>query len=154
MARMSCVLTSPPSFQIGELLGTQHRLQLGRRLARLRAVGLVCNHGKALALGGRQIADGVDRERKGLDGADDDFLVAGEGFGELAALAPVLAGDRRHDAADALEIEEGFLELVVDHRAVGNHQHRVEDLVMIRVVLKSSGVLFMLSSRESFGMTP
>ena len=36
--------------QLRQLLGRQHRLQLGGRLAGLRAVGLVGDHGEALAL--------------------------------------------------------------------------------------------------------
>ena len=49
------MLTSPPSLQFLQFLGRQHRLQLGRRLAGLRAVRLVGDHREALALRRRQL---------------------------------------------------------------------------------------------------
>ena len=83
------MLTSPPSLEFRQLLGDQHRLQLGRRLAGLRAVRLVGDHGEALALRGRQLAHRLQGEGEGLDGADHDLLVAGQRLGQLAALAAV-----------------------------------------------------------------
>ena len=49
-------------------------------------------------------------------------------------LLPSFARDRGHHAAGALEIEERLLKLRVDHRAVRDHQHGIEDLLVLRVV--------------------
>ena len=133
-ARMSSVLTSPPSFSSASSSRTQHGLQLGRRLAGLGTVRLVGDHREAFALGGGQFAHGFEGEGEGLDRADDDLLVAGERLGQFAALAAVLARDGRHHAAGALEVEEGFLKLRVDDGAVGDDQHGIEDLLVLRVV--------------------
>src|SRR5262249_31950058 len=61
--------------------------------------------------------------------ADDDFLPAGQRRRQFTALAAVLAGDRRDDAGSALEVEDRILKLLVDHRAIGDHEHRVEKLL-------------------------
>src|ERR1035441_8837806 len=102
--------------------------------ARLGAVGLVGNDRKAFALDGGQLADGFQGEGEGLDGANDDLLVAREGSRQFAALAAVVAGDGGHHAAGALEIEERLLELRVDDRAVRDHQDRIEDLFGLGIV--------------------
>ena len=60
--------------QFLHFLGGQHGLQLGRRLAGLRAVRLVGDHREALALGGGQLAHGFEGKGKCLDRADDDLL--------------------------------------------------------------------------------
>jgi hypothetical protein len=97
-------------------------------------VRLVGDDGEALALGGGQLADGVDGKRKGLDGADDDLLVARQCLGQLAAFAAFLLGNIRHHAGGALEIEQRILKLRIDDVAVGHHQHAVEDLLAACVV--------------------
>jgi hypothetical protein len=79
---MSSVLTSPPSSSSFKLLGGQHLLQLGRRLAGLGAVRLVGDHREALALGGASFHDRLQGEGEGLDGADHDLLAAGQGLGQ------------------------------------------------------------------------
>ncbi|MDP2823093.1 MAG: hypothetical protein Q8O52_10520 [Sulfuritalea sp.] len=120
--------------QLRQFLGAQHRLQLRRCLAGLRAVRLVGDHREAFALGGGQLGHGFEGKGKGLDGADHDFLVAGKCLGQLAALAAVLVGDRGDHAAGALKVEQRFLKLRVDDVAVGDHQHGVEDLLVPRIV--------------------
>ena len=62
------------------------------------------------------------------------FLSPDSASASLRALAAVLVGDRRHHAAGALEVEERLLQLRVDHVAVGDHQHGVEDLLVLCVV--------------------
>ena len=57
------------------------------------------------------------------------FLSPESASASSRALAAVLAGDGRHHAAGALEIEEGFLKLRVDDGAVGDDQHGIEDLL-------------------------
>ena len=64
----------PAVGQLVQLLGAQQLLQLGRRFAGLAGMGFVGNHGKALALGGRQLLHLGQGEGEGLDGADDDLL--------------------------------------------------------------------------------
>ena len=95
---------------------------------------LVGDHREPLALRRRQLAHGLEREGEGLDGADHDLLAAGQRLRQLAALAAALALDRRHHAGRALEVEERLLQLGVDHVAVGDHQHGVEQLLVLRVV--------------------
>jgi hypothetical protein len=45
-----------------------------------------------------------------------------------------LALDGGHHAGGALEVEDGFLQLAVEHVAVGHHQHAVEHLAVLGVV--------------------
>ena len=120
--------------QCRPFLGRQQLLQLGRRLAGLRAVRLVGNHREALALGRRQFLYRLQGEREGLDGADDDFLAVLQCLGKLLALAAVLAGNGGHHAGSALEVEDGFLQLRVQHVAVADHQHAVEQLAVLYIV--------------------
>ena len=53
---------------------------------------------------------------------------------QLRTLAAALAADRRYHADIALKAEDGILQLLVDHVAVRDHHHRVEDLLLFRVV--------------------
>ena len=62
------------------------------------------------------------------------FLSPESAVGQFAALAAALALDRRDHAGRALEVEDRLLQLRVDHVAVGDHQHRVEQLLVLRVV--------------------
>ena len=62
------------------------------------------------------------------------FLSPDKRLRQLAALAAVVALDGRHHAGRALEVEERLLQLRVDHVAVGDHQHGVEHLLVLRVV--------------------
>ncbi|MNL48180.1 hypothetical protein D3C87_1710190 [compost metagenome] len=95
--------------KLGPFLRGQELLQLGCRLARLRAVGLVGNHCEALALRCGQLLHGLQGEREGLDGANDDFLAAFECQAKLGALAARLPCDGRYHTRGALEVEDGFL---------------------------------------------
>ena len=97
-------------------------------------MGLVGDDSEPLALRGGQLTHGVEREREGLDGADDDLLVAGEGLGQLTALAAVFAYDGGDNALLPLEGEQGLLKLAVDDVAVGDDQNAVEDLLCFGVV--------------------
>ena len=97
-------------------------------------MGLIGDHGKAFALGCRKLAYGRQGKGEGLDRADHDLLIAGEGLCQLAALAAIRAGDAGHHAWSALEVDKGFLQLVVDHIAVRHHQHRVIHLAVFGVV--------------------
>ena len=72
--------------EFGKLLCREHLFQLGRRLAGLRGVRLVGDDGKPLAVGRGQLAYRVQREREGLDRADDDLLALRQRIGELLAL--------------------------------------------------------------------
>ncbi len=51
-------------------------------------------------------------------------------IGEFSALV-LMAG---HHAGGALEVKQGFLQLGVDHVAVGHHQHGVEHLLGLGIV--------------------
>ena len=86
-ANRSSVPTSPPSASSAEFFCAQQLLELGCRLARLAAVRLVGDHGKALALRGCQLLHGLEGEWEGLDGAHHNLLAAAQRLGQLAALA-------------------------------------------------------------------
>ena len=120
--------------QLGEFLRRKHRLQLGRSLARLRAVRFVGDHCEAFSLRCCQLAHRFQRKRERLDRADHDLLRAIQRGRQLRALAPVVALDRRHYPALPLEIEQRFLQLRINHRAVRHHQHRIEHLLVLRIV--------------------
>ena len=55
-------------------------------------------------------------------------------MGQLLALAGVAALDRLDHAGDALEVEDGILQLGVQHVAVAHDQHAGEHLVVLGVV--------------------
>ena len=98
-ASMSSVLDLAAVLQLGHFLGRKHLLELGRRLAGLRAVRLVGDDRKALALRRRQFAHRRQREGEGLDRADDDLLAAPPApSASCRALLPPVRLDRRHHA--------------------------------------------------------
>ena len=101
---------------------------------------LIGDHGKALALCGGELAHLVQRKRKRLDGADHDLFATGQGFGQLFAFAGTVPTDDRHHALGALKGHDGFAQLAVQHSAIGNHDDRVKDLFLIRVVQVSQKV--------------
>ena len=131
---MSSVLTSPPSFSSASSSGDSTAFSFAAASPGLRAVRLVGDDGEALALRGRQLAHRFQRKGEGLDRADDDLLVAGQRLRQFAALAAAFALDRGDHAGGALEVEERLLQLRVDHVAVGDDQHGIEDLLVLRVV--------------------
>ena len=49
-------------------------------------------------------------------------------------LLPLDTLDASHDACRALEVEDGVLQLLVDHIAVAHHDYRVEDLLMLGIM--------------------
>ena len=95
---------------------------------------LVGNHGKALALRGGQLLHGLEGEWEGLDGAHHNLLAAAQCLGQLAALAARVTLDGGHHALGALEVEDGLLQLRIEHVAVADHQHAVEQLMVLRIV--------------------
>ena len=95
---------------------------------------LIGNHRKAFAVRRGQFLHGLERKGKGLDRADHDFLAAGQSRRQLAAFAGAFALDRRHHAGGALEVENRFLQLAIQHVAVRYHQHRIEQLFMVGIV--------------------
>ena len=56
------------------------------------------------------------------------------GGGQFAALAAALALDGGDYRSGALEIEDGVLELAVQHGAIQDHQHGIEQFVLLFVV--------------------
>ena len=119
---MSSVLTSPPSSSSFISSADQHRLQLGGRLAGLRAMRLVGDHREALALRRGQLAHRFEREGERLDRADDDLLAAGSAVGSSPLLLRALALDRRDHARGALESRRSLPATGVDHVAVGDDE--------------------------------
>ena len=88
-ARISSVLTSPPSSSPAISSAESTCLQLRRRLAGLGRMRLVGNHGEALALRRRQLAHGLEREGERLNGADDDLLSRASAVASWPLLLPV-----------------------------------------------------------------
>ena len=97
-------------------------------------MGLIGDHGEALALGSCQLLNLLQGEREGLDGADDDLLAVLQRLGELSALAALLGADGRHDAGRPLEVEDGFLQLGVQDIPIGHHQDAAEQLLVLVVM--------------------
>ena len=97
-------------------------------------MGFIGNHRKALALSGCQFVDGFQREREGLDRADNYLLVSTESVSQLLAFAPATTADGRDNSFPSLEGFQSFLELGVDHVAIAHHDHRVEVLLVPFVV--------------------
>ncbi|MNL39388.1 hypothetical protein D3C87_1616650 [compost metagenome] len=97
-------------------------------------MGLVGDDGEGLALGRRQIADGLKREGEGLNGADDDLLPGRQRLSQLAALGAAVVLDRLDYAGDTLEIEQGFLKLRIDDVAVRHDDDAAEQLAVLGVV--------------------
>ena len=95
---------------------------------------LIRDHREALALHRGELADLLQREGEGLDGADDDLLARAQRLGQLLALACAFAGDNGDDALGALESLHCLPQLLVQHRAVRDDQHRVEHLPAVRVM--------------------
>ena len=96
-------------FEIGKLLRAEDLFELARGFAGLRTVSFIGDHGEATAGFAHQFAHLVVESGKSLDGADDDLLIAVEGFGKLATLAARVVPDSDHHARDALQIEDGIL---------------------------------------------
>ena len=126
-------------------LAAEHLLEVGRRLAALRAVGLVDDDGAApggeraraaLAALLGQLQQLARDERELLQRRDDDRHGVLERLGEL----PRALVDPLHDAALVLELVDRVLKLLVEHHAVGHHDHAVEDALVGRVVQRRQPV--------------
>ena len=120
-------------------LAAQHFLEIGGGLAALRAVRLVDDDGassggkgsgavRSTVLGHLEQLPGDEREF--LQGSDDDRHRALERFGKLPR-GPVNA---LYDPALVLELVDRVLELLIEHNAVRDHDHAVEDALVGGVV--------------------
>ncbi len=110
------------------LASPQRKAQILGGLARLGGVRLI-DHNRVVARG--ELADLVDHERKLLQRRDDDarplaFQCCDELIGVLV--------DLHHHAARMLELEDRVLQLAVEHDAVGDDDHLVEHLAVVRHV--------------------
>ena len=115
-----------------KLLAAQHFLEVGRRLAALRAVRLV-DDDRATPGGGRPRAgrpaflghlEQLARdERKFLQGGDDHRHRILKRFCELTRALV----DPLHDAAPVFKLVDRVLELLIEHHAIGDHDDAVED---------------------------
>ena len=92
---MSSVLTSPPSSSSSSSSGDSTALSLAAASPVCELWASSAITAKRLPLRRRQLPHGLQREREGLDRADDDLLAAGQRLRQLAALAAALALDRR-----------------------------------------------------------
>ncbi len=124
---------------LAQLGATQHALELSRRLARLRAVGFVDDH-RVLARGKMalaafpallaQLGQLPGHERELLQRGDDDRHASFQRFGELARILV----DLLHHALAVVELIDGVLQLAVEHHAVGDDDHAVEQPFVAFVV--------------------
>ena len=133
-ARMSSVLTSPPSLSSFSSSADSTAFSLA-------AASPVCELCASSAITAKRLpcVAASSRTASRANGKvwivqTTIFLSPESAVGQLAALAAALALDRRHHAGGALEIEDRFLQLRVDHVAVGHDQHGIEQLLVLRVV--------------------
>ena len=93
------------------------------------------DHDRVVA--GRDFADLADHERELLQRRDDDpRLLPRQRLGELIGVVVDL-----HDhAASVLELVDRVLELAVEDHAIGDHDHLVEHLVVLRIVKRREPV--------------
>ena len=117
-----------------QLLSAQDGLQLGRCFAGLGRMRFVSDHGVKLTLRRGLLPYLFQGEGERLDRADDDLLLARKRLSQLLALGAAGALDGVDHTRCALEAEDSVLQLLVDHVAVGDHQHGVEDLALLVVV--------------------
>ena len=128
-----------------QFLAAEHLLERGRRFASLRAVRLVDDHGAAP---GRQHAGRAGAPLLGhpqklarhvrelLQRGDDDRNRLLQRLREL----PRILVDLPHDAAFVLELVDRVLKLLIEHHAVGRHDHAVEHARVFRVVQRSEAM--------------
>ena len=130
---------------LAQILAAEHLLEIGRRLAALRTVGLVDDHraaprrqraGSGLAALLRQLEQLARDERELLQRGDDHRHGVLQRFGKL----PRALVDFLHDAALVLELVDRVLKLLVEHDAVGHHDHAVEDALVGGVVQRREPV--------------
>ena len=97
---------------------------------------LVGNHRIAPLLQADAVLDGLQHKGKGLDGDDDDRLRILQGLGQLLRLGTIadLAIDPPHHPVGVLKLVDGFLQLIVQNGAVGDHDHRMELLLPCRCI--------------------
>ena len=82
------------------------------------------------------LVQGVEQRREGLDGDDDNARLLGQRLGQLLgfALAAGFTVDLLDHTLGMLELVDGVLQLLIQHGAVGNHDHRVEEALAGLVV--------------------
>ena len=129
---------SPLFFRFGPGLGLDRRagedpFELGGALPSLGAVGLVDDDGIPA---GRQLADLLGHERELLERGDDDGRGGRQGLGQLAGVDV----DLPDHPLPVLELVDRVLELLVEDEAVGDDDHRIEDLFVRGVVKRSQPV--------------
>ena len=115
-----------------KLLAAQHFLEIGSRLAALRAVRLVDDDGAPP--GGERARTGRPAFLGHLEQLARDeweFLQRGDDhrhrvFERLGELSRAFV-DSLHDAERVFELVDRVLELLIEHDAIGDHDHAVED---------------------------
>ena len=109
-------------------------LQLVGGGAGLRGVRLVGDDGEVPALQSLGFGDGLQREREGLDGDDDDRCPGHQRGGEFGGLGAGVAADGDHDAGLVLDLVDRILQLGIQHRPVRHDDDGVEDLLVAGTV--------------------
>ena len=121
------VLLHPVDEQAFERRAAEHALQFGRRLAPLRAVGLVDDDGVAAP---GDVADLLRHKGELLQSRDDDRHACPERPGVLGGVHV----DLLDHSLFVFDLVDRVLELLVEHQAVGNDDDRIEDLLVLCVV--------------------
>ena len=122
-----------------QFLAAQHFLEIGCGLAALGTVGFVDDDGatpggerprarRSAFLG--HLEQLARDEREFLHRGDDHRNGVLEGLGELSRAFV----DPLHDAALVFELIDGVLKLLVEHDAIGDHDHAVKDPLVGRIV--------------------
>ena len=94
---------------------------------------LVGDDGKRTRRQRHLAADGLQHKGEGLDGDDDDWPPLDQRLDQLVRLDALVA-DLVDDAVLVLELEDGVLQLLVEHGAVGDDDDAVKNIVVGGVV--------------------
>ena len=97
-------------------------------------MGLVCNDRVAPSLRLGLLAQVMEGEGSGLDRYHDDGCAHGQGFGQFLRLGRARPVDGDDLGASRVQLEHGVGHLLVEHVPVGHDDHRIEDLLVVRVV--------------------
>ncbi len=90
-------------------------------------MGFVGDDGETARFERALLLDGFEHKGESLQRDDDDRRVVGQCCGQLRRLGAAFFADADHDAAFVIELINGFLQLAIEHVAICDHDHRIEN---------------------------